>query len=80
MCAYVNYTTMNMLAEIRRAELLDQAAHYQLVKQATGGKAAAARNGLNLNVELRALRLRLGAKLRQQTMTKPIDLGAAETA
>ena len=79
MCAYVNYTTMNMLAEIRRAELLDQAAHYQLVKQATGGKAAA-RNGLNLNVELRALRLRLGAKLRQQTMTKPIDLGAAETA
>ncbi len=79
MCAHVNYTTFMMLAEIRQAELLDQAEHYRLLKQAASLNAGRGLRGTDLKAELLALRSRLHAMRRGAGFTKPIDLAPAAT-
>ncbi|MBA3450302.1 MAG: hypothetical protein H0T18_03705 [Chloroflexia bacterium] len=79
MCAHVNFTTLMMLAEIRQAELLEQAEHYRLLKQAATLNVERGRRGTDFTAAVMALRARLNGSGRRSALTKPIDLAAAAT-
>ncbi len=82
MCAHVNVPSLIMLAELRREELLAQAEHYRLAKQAASLNASRSPRGTDLRADLIALRARIGAMRRRPVLTKPMDLAptGSETA
>ncbi len=64
MCAHVNATSVMMLAEMRRADLLQQAEHYRLMQQAVSLDAGRGPRGIDLRAELMALHARISAMAR----------------
>ncbi len=66
------------LAEIRHAELLEQAEQHRLAHQAAGSRRGRTPWGRVLRDDLTALRARVSA-LRRPGLTKPADLAPAAT-
>ena len=66
------------LAEIRRTELLDQAAQHRLAQRAAAGVRGRKPWGRVVRDELTALRARMSA-MRRPDLTKPADLVPAAT-
>jgi hypothetical protein len=78
-CADMNGVNLIRLAEMRRAELLQEAARYQLARQAQAGntKSAGRRRGTSLRAAVTALGTRINAMGSRRAMAKPIDLEQA---
>ena len=74
----MNVLKVIALAEIRHAELLEQAEQLRLAQRAADSRGVRKQRGSVLRDELTALRAHIGA-MRRPVLTKPTDLAPAAT-